>query len=1533
MEGDRGRGNRGGREGRGGRGYGRNNGGRGRGGRSNTRNFQNAPNNPTEVKLNAPNINKGTLSNFPEWKEFIYKKSKDITKHLHRMVLTDVMPSDLQIINRNMIVQVFGALPLNVRQEIINANVIDEDQAADIAIMPNNAESKRYRKQFDEARWEIWKELDEDKPKMFNLVFNSLSRVSEELIKGNLGEDFDIIRTESDVQALWNCIINSHNNGENLNPVDMNQIRQNYYTVKMAQNESLSSFHQRFEALEHNMRRIDPHFNPNTDANYILFVEALDNKRYGEFKTAFMNDVTKPIELRSLMPRFRGNLFELINNYVTTNKYSNNNNYSDKHRSAYSVKKDSKQNAKDENQPGNKSDNKNEKAFVPWKGYKGCNICGSRDHLERNCTLSRDDAKKIISNYLNENSQSKELKKIELYCRALSKSSEDISSICLDTMSQINIFNNKCPYLQNHHRTKDRIILRGIGNDKVYTNSMATFKDIEVYTSPCVNANILSFSLLNKMKRIKFDHINNEFIVNIGDDIMIFREHDDLYKCYEIYSIISNSLTKEELNKVEVIKNLYDKLAFPGDKTVEDMIKKNKIKGLYVNLEDFKNYKRVYPKRVEAIRGKCTRVRNSYIPITNDQRHEMIKSRKIDLAIDLFYISGYVFIIGVNVAFDLTMVRLLRDRTREEIFKALNEMIETYAVNGWIVNNIYSDEEKGVIACAEDLRSKGVTIKYVAPGSHVAIAERKIRTIKDRARSLLQTIKYRVPISLLPHLILYTVTRINQTPTIHTPSSSPREIFNGDVLDFEKDLRLNFGQIVEIINPVQRNDMQPRSEPAIYIGPSNYNTNSHFFFTKNGSVVLRQDFVITNNSMSSEFDIKSDGSINPDELENENVNVNFVNDDINLSNDENVMENRELLDHVSNVNDDNNDKIEETNEDEESQQLNDTNDYEKVEKFVPNFNEGIYFETNDDIITDNNINDVNEDSSTTSDEQEYDVNSDEYDNTQHTINYTHDIEHDIDDMPRYWRAVNKIEIHDEENDINPNLYKEAIITELTNMKSNDVWESIPNDVNVKVISSKIFVKTKRNSNGDVIKVKARLTAGGHLQHDIGVSESYSPTSSINSIMMMTTIHANRGSKFTTMDITAAYLNATISDDIYMRIDADIVDYMKEIDMVNEEHIRPNGSLIVKLKRALYGTKQAGRAWFQKLNDDIKTIGYCANDVELGIYSRDIDNNVFNIAIYVDDIIIMASDEYEHNRVVNEFKKLYENITVSTTYDNVFEYLGLTFKIQERNVYLSMTGYTNKILSEREDLKMIQTPYNQNLFMNRDINLLPNEDQTKLRSSCAKLLYLAKRVRPDILLPVIVLSSRINKYNVDDIGKLNRIYNYLYMTKDYELKLCDNSNGKDVTLNLYVDASYGIYPDGKGQTAYGFTLGHGMFYVKSNKQKSVGRSSTGAEIIAIDEAACEAVHLKNLINTIGFRCNECVMYEDNMAAIKIIEGGIETMNKTKFMRVRMANVKEIINENGVKLKHCPTERMIVDILTKPIGGKRFKVLRDEMLGHG
>ena len=46
---------------------------------------------------------------------------------------------------------------------------------------------------------------------------------------------------------------------------------------------------------------------------------------------------------------------------------------------------------------------------------------------------------------------------------------------------------------------------------------------------------------------------------------------------------------------------------------------------------------------------------------------------------------------------------------------------------------------------------------------------------------------------------------------------------------------------------------------------------------------------------------------------------------------------------------------------------------------------------------------------------------------------------------------------------------------------------------------------------------------------------------------------------------------------------------------------------------------------------------------------------------------------------------------------------------------------------------------------------------------------------------------------------------------------------------------------------------------------------------------------NTLNGCGFSCNKCVLFEDNVSAIKILKGGIDVMQKTKYMRIRVAHI--------------------------------------------
>ena len=109
----------------------------------------------------------------------------------------------------------------------------------------------------------------------------------------------------------------------------------------------------------------------------------------------------------------------------------------------------------------------------------------------------------------------------------------------------------------------------------------------------------------------------------------------------------------------------------------------------------------------------------------------------------------------------------------------------------------------------------------------------------------------------------------------------------------------------------------------------------------------------------------------------------------------------------------------------------------------------------------------------------------------------------------------------------------------------------------------------------------------------------------------------------------------------------------------------------------------------------------------------------NIIIYVDDIVITASEKNEHERVMNELKRLYTE-TVRSNYCQSFEYLGMTFTVHDKILHVALPGYVNKILDEFKHTKQVDKPYTKNLFMNRDIQLLDDVEQTQMK--CAKMLY-------------------------------------------------------------------------------------------------------------------------------------------------------------------------------------------------------------------
>ena len=122
-----------------------------------------------------------------------------------------------------------------------------------------------------------------------------------------------------------------------------------------------------------------------------------------------------------------------------------------------------------------------------------------------------------------------------------------------------------------------------------------------------------------------------------------------------------------------------------------------------------------------------------------------------------------------------------------------------------------------------------------------------------------------------------------------------------------------------------------------------------------------------------------------------------------------------------------------------------------------------------------------------------------------------------------------------------------------------------------------------------------------------------------------------------------------------------------------------------------------------------------------------------------------------------------------------------------------------------------------------------------------MMYVAKRSRPDCLVPTAYLATRVNTYTVDDVVKLVRLMRYVLYTKDRGIVLRAGTEG--VCVDVYIDAAYG---DGKSHTGSCVTVGEvGAVHCKSAKQQIMSKSSTVAELIALSDSANQALFMRYL----------------------------------------------------------------------------------------
>jgi hypothetical protein len=134
---------------------------------------------------------------------------------------------------------------------------------------------------------------------------------------------------------------------------------------------------------------------------------------------------------------------------------------------------------------------------------------------------------------------------------------------------------------------------------------------------------------------------------------------------------------------------------------------------------------------------------------------------------------------------------------------------------------------------------------------------------------------------------------------------------------------------------------------------------------------------------------------------------------------------------------------------------------------------------------------------------------------------------------------------------------------------------------------------------------------------------------------------------------------------------------------------------------------------------------------------------------------MSGDRDTRLRVRDILEQKYEKITFEKS--KKFTYLGMVLTRTECGFNISMRSYVDDILEMYgSDVKECVTPSKMNLFVINPSSLLEKRERELFHSTIAKLLYLGKRGRPDILLSVQFLCTRVKAPTCDDRRKLERV---------------------------------------------------------------------------------------------------------------------------------------------------------------------------------
>jgi hypothetical protein len=425
----------------------------------------------------------------------------------------------------------------------------------------------------------------------------------------------------------------------------------------------------------------------------------------------------------------------------------------------------------------------------------------------------------------------------------------------------------------------------------------------------------------------------------------------------------------------------------------------------------------------------------------------------------------------------------------------------------------------------------------------------------------------------------------------------------------------------------------------------------------------------------------------------------------------------------------------------------------------------------------------------------------------------------------------------------------AMLEELASVEENGTWTLTDLPHGHSSIGLKWVFKTKRDAGGAIVRHKARLVAKGYVQREgVDSDEVFAPVARLDSVRALIAVAAHMGWQVHHIDVKLAFLNGDLKEEVY-------VEQPPGFTSTDEK------AKVFRLCKALYGLRQAPRAWNVKLDATLKQLSFESSLSEHALYMHGKGQTRIILGVYVDDLIITGADAEE----IAKFKREMMDKFCMSDLGLLHFYLGIEVHQDGSGIMLTQEGYASKLLERAGMAECNSTlvPMEPRLKLSKD-SKAPATDATFYRSVVGCLRYLV-HTRPDITFDAGYVSRFMEAPTTEHLAAVKHLLRYIADTLSLGYRYKRGGNGELVGFSDSDMA--GDVDDRKSTSGTLFSLGDCPITWQSQKQKIVALSSCEAEYVAAVIVACQGVWLCWLLNDmIGKRSSATTIYIDNKSAI-------------------------------------------------------------------